>query len=138
MRVAVRRLGYAAVGALWGVVLLMLAPPRVFFSVVAPASLQVRVVVVSQVRDCASAARLARRRLVRDGSRRDVAMALIALGGEADVAELVNGVVVAVDSKMRRRLIEVWLTARGAERTPVLVENSFRLSTLPVQLSATE
>lgn len=125
-------------GALWGVLLLLLAPPRVFFSVVAPASTKSRVIVVSQVRDCANAARLARRRLVRNGEKRDVAMALLALGGESDRAELVNGVLVPVVSKTRRRLIEVWLTARGAEQTPVLIENSFKLTTLPAQLSAME
>lgn len=138
VRVALRRLGSAAAIALWCTLLLLLAPPRVFFSVMAPASFKARVVVVSQWRDCADAARLARRKLARNGESRTVAMALVALGGEADRSLLVNGVHVPVVSKTRRRLIEVWLTARGAEQTPVLIGNSFNPTTPLIQLSAME
>lgn len=77
-------------------------------------------VVVSDVGDCADAARLARRRLARDGARAR-GVQLVVIGDSVPSGLLDNGDAVFLASGIRGTLVLRWLSIRGHSRSPVLI-----------------
>lgn len=98
----------------------VLMPSSISFRILLGVASQDRHVVVSDVRDCADAARLARRLLARtDSSARSVRLVVIGDSLPAELSDERESVLLA--SGIRGTLVSRWLSLREHARSPVLI-----------------